>query len=319
MTNTERAAPANQIAFGVLLVCLSGILFPIMNGLVQVLSPRYPTEQIVWVRTATHFLFLLAMFAPKHGVRAILTTKLPFWQVTNSLLIVAATVLFFSGVKHMHLASAASLSLTAPLFVAALAWPILGERITPARLAGAVGGFIGVLIVMRPGTSVFHPASLYIIGSALCYALYQIFTRKVSGHDRPETTACYSALIGTVLLTATAPFSAVPLQSALDAATMVSLGLFGALGYYCVARALTYAPANFIAPFQYVQMVGSVIVGYFTSSRWPDAMTWLGSSIIIGSGIFMWWRESAARKATATTVLHPPREPGHRLGRGGAL
>lgn len=299
MTPTQSSPPGNQLALGVVLICLSGLLFPIMNGLVQVLSPRYPTEQIVWVRTAMHFVFMIALFAPSRGLVALLNTKRPVWQIANSLLIVAATVLFFAGVKHMHLASAAALSLSAPLFVAALAWPILGERITVARLIGAIGGFIGVLIVIRPGTSVFQSASLYIVGSAACYALYQIFTRKVAEVDRPETSACYSAMVGTILLTFTAPFSAVPFQSTLDAVTMLSLGLLGGLGYYCVARSLTYAPANFIAPFQYVQMVGSVIVGYFVSERWPDAMTMVGSSIIIGSGIFMWWRESAERERAA--------------------
>lgn len=293
MTAVAPARPANQIALGVLLICLSGLLFPIMNGLVQVLSPRYPTEQIVWVRMASHLLFLVGVFAPSRGIAGLMRTRRPFWQFANSLLIVAATALFFAGVKHMHLASASAVSLSAPLFVAALAWPLLGERLTISRLLGAIGGFVGVLIVIRPGTSVFQLASLYIVGSAACYALYQIFTRKVAAEDRPETSACYSALVGTLVMTAIAPFSAVAFRSSVDAATMLSLGLFGGLGYYCVARALALAPANFIAPFQYVQLIGSVIVGYFVSARWPDAMTLLGSAVIIGSGIVMWWRESA--------------------------
>lgn len=283
---------SQRLLLGVVFICTSSIVFPIMNGVVQVLSPRYPTDQIVWVRTGMHLLFMLALFAPRRGLLTLLRTSRPGWQFTNSLLLVAATILFFSGVKHMHLASASAVSLTAPLFVAALAWPVLGERISMARLVAAVAGFVGVLIVIRPGTSVFHPASLYIVGSALCYALYQLFSRKIAGYDLPETSACYSALIGTLVMTATAPVNAVAFQSTQDALLMLSLGLFGGLGYYCVARALTYAPANFIAPFQYVQLIGSVIVGYLVSSAWPDAMTWLGSAVIIGAGIYMWWQES---------------------------
>lgn len=298
MTAPPSQLGKDRILLGILFMCGSGIVFPIMNGLVQVLSPRYPTEQIVWVRTGMHLVFMLLLFAPQRGLIPLLTTSKPGWQIARSLVLLSSTTLFFSGVKHLHLASAASISLTAPLIVAALAWPILGERVSLARLVAVAFGFIGVLIVIRPGTSVFHPASLFIVGSATCYALYQLFTRKVAGHDSPETSACYSALIGTVAMSLFAPFNAVAFQSTLDAVTMLSLGLFGGIGHYCVARAMTYAPANVVAPFQYFQMIGSVIVGYFISSKFPDAMTWLGAAIIIGAGLYIWWRESRGRGAT---------------------
>lgn len=299
MSTAHAATRTDRIVLGILFMCGSGIVFPIMNGLVQVLSPRYPTDQIVWVRTGMHLVFMLLMFAPRRGLIALLTTTKPGWQIARSLVLLASTNLFFSGVKHLHLASAASISLTAPLIVAALAWPVLGERVSMARLIAVLFGFAGVLVVIRPGTSVFIPQSLYIVGSATCYALYQLFTRKVAGHDAPETSACYSALIGTMVMTAVAPFSAVPFQSTIDAVTMLSLGLFGGIGHYFVARAMTYAPANIIAPFQYFQMIGSVIVGYLISSKFPDAMTWLGASIIIGAGLYIWWRESRERSPVA--------------------
>lgn len=295
MTNATSSPTTDRILLGILFMCGSGIVFPIMNGLVQVLSPRYPTEQIVWIRTATHLVFMLILFAPKRGLIALLRTNKPGWQLARSIMLLLSTNLFFAGVKHLHLANAASISLTAPLIVAALAWPVLGERVTLARMLAVMVGFLGVLIVIRPGTSVFHPASLYIVGSATAYALYQLFTRKVAGHDPPETSACYSALIGTLVMTLVAPFSAVGFQSTLDAVTMLSLGLLGGAGHYFVARAMTYAPANVVAPFQYFQMIGSVIVGYVISSKFPDAMTWLGASIIIGAGLFIWWRESRGR------------------------
>lgn len=299
MTAPVPSPTRDRIVLGILFMCASGIVFPIMNGLVQVLSPHYPTEQIVWVRTGMHLVFMLLLFAPQRGLVRLLTTTKPGWQIARSLVLLSSTTFFFSGVKHLHLASAASISLTAPLIVSALAWPILGERVSAARLVAVACGFIGVLIVIRPGTSVFHPASLFIVASATCYALYQLFTRKVAGHDPPETSACYSALIGTLAMSLVAPFKAVGFQSAFDGVTMLSLGLFGGIGHYCVARAMTYAPANIIAPFQYFQMIGSVIVGYIISSRFPDAMTWLGAAIIIGSGLYIWWRESGVGGATA--------------------
>ena len=128
--------------------------------------------------------------------------------------------------------------------------------------------------------------------SAVCYAFYQILTRFVGGHDQPETSAFYSALVGTVVLTFYVPFTWTPVQSWSDAALMFSLGILGGLGHYCVARALIYAQANMAAPFLYWQMVGSVIVGYLLSGYLPDAMTWLGAAIIVAAGLYIGWRET---------------------------
>src|SRR5918992_880590 len=174
---------------GILFMCLASSLFPVMNGLVQVLSPRYPSEQIVWARVLSHMVFVLALFAPRIGIVALVRTTQPLWQCLRSIILLMSTFLFFNGVKHLELAKAASISFTAPFIVALLAWPMLGERMTTSRLLAVVVAFAGVLIVIRPGSDVFHWASLLILGSAACYALYQVVTRRVAGHDRPETSA----------------------------------------------------------------------------------------------------------------------------------
>ena len=302
MTAPSTAAvvpPRHSIVLGMLFMCLASTLFPVMNGVVQVLSQRYPSDQIVWLRTGGHLLFVLALFAPKFGVVRLVSTAAPKWQVARSVMLLISTLCFFTGVKYLPLAKAASISFTAPFIVALLAWPVLGERVSLPRLAGCVAGFVGVLVVIRPGSDVFHWASLLILASAVSYATYQIFTRRVAGQDRPETSAVYSALVGTILMSFVAPWHWVPIQSIGDGLLFASLGVLGGLGHYCVARAMSYAPASIVAPFQYWQMIGSVIVGYLLMNTMPDAVTWLGAAIIIGAGLFIGWRETRENRGAA--------------------
>jgi drug/metabolite transporter (DMT)-like permease len=290
------AAAPNRALLGIACMLIASSLFPVMNGLVQILSQRYTTEQVVWARAASHLVFMLALFAPRFGVALVRTGALK-WQIVRSSVHLASMLCFFTGVKHLPLAKAASISFTAPFFVALLAWPLLGERITPGRLMAVVVAFFGVLVVIRPGSEVFQWASLFMLGSAVCYALYQILTRRVARHDSAETSVVYSALVGTLVMSLVCPFAWTPIASWTDAALLFSLGVIGGFGHYFVARAMTYAQANIIAPFGYWQLVGSVIVGYLISGYLPDAFTWIGAGIIVCAGVYIAWCEARERPA----------------------
>jgi drug/metabolite transporter (DMT)-like permease len=292
--STSAGATPNRVLVGILFMCAAGSLFPVMNGLVQVLSPRYSTEQLVWARASSHFLFIVVLFGSTFGVDILRTTQLK-WQIGRSLVLLMSTAMFFTGVKYLPLAKAASISFTAPFFVALLAWPLLGERITPGRLMAVMVAFLGVLVVIRPGSEVFQWASLLMLGSAVCYALYQILTRRVARHDSAETSAVYSALVGTVVMSAVVPFVWTPIAAWTDAALLFSLGIIGGTAHYFVARAMIYAQANVIAPFGYWQLVGAVIVGYLISGYLPDAFTWIGAGIIVCAGIYIAWCEARER------------------------
>lgn len=283
---------------GIFFMCLAHSLFPVMNGLVQVLSERYPSEQIVWARTASHLIFILALFAPRRGLRIVISNR-PRLQVTRSLLVVATTMLFFSGLAYLPLAKAASISFTGPFLIVLLAWPMLGERITRDRLGAVAAAFIGVLVVVRPGTEVFQWASLLILASAVTYAVDQVYTRRVAEFDRPETSAIYSALVGTVVMSGIMVFSWTTPQTWSDIGLMALLGVIGGFGHYCVAKSMTYAPANLVAPFMYLQMVGAVVVGYLFSGTLPDLGTWIGATIIIGAGLFIGLREARGARLPA--------------------
>jgi drug/metabolite transporter (DMT)-like permease len=287
--------PRRAIVSGIVYMCAAGTILPIMNGLVQILSARYPSEQIVWARATAHLVFALALFAPRHGLVRLLSTVELKWQLARSVALLLSTLCFFTGVKYLPLAKAAAISFTAPFLVAILAWAILGERLSLQRLAAVLVGFVGVLVVIRPGSDVFQWASLLIISSAITYAFYQVFTRRVAGRDSPETSAVYSALVSTVVMSCIAPWSWITPLSWTDVALLAALGVLGGLGHYCIARALTYAPASVVSPFQYWQLFGSVSVGYLFMGHLPDSATWLGAAIIVSAGLYIGLRETRER------------------------
>ena len=292
------SAASNRTLLGILFMLLASSLFPVMNGLVQVLSERYTTEQIVWARSASHFVFVLALFAPRYGT-ALVRTSTPGWQIARSAVHLGSMICFFTGVKYLPLAKASSISFLAPFFVALLAWPLLGERMTAGRMGAVIVAFLGAVIIIRPGTEVFHWASLFMLASALCYALYQILTRRVTRTDSAETTVVYSALVGTAVMSLVVPFVWTPIAGWADAALLASLGIIGGTAHYFVARAMAYAQANIVAPFGYWQLVGAVAVGYLISGYLPDAFTWIGAGIIVSAGVYIAWCEALAKSGEA--------------------
>jgi drug/metabolite transporter (DMT)-like permease len=289
----------NRALLGILCMLLASSLLPIMNGLVQILSTRYSTEQVLWARAASNLVFILALFAPRHGV-GLARSAMPGWQLLRSGVHLASMLCFFTGVKYLPLAKAASISFTTPFIVALLAWPLLGERMTTARVAAVGVAFVGVLVVIRPGTEVFQWSALILLGSAFFYAVYQILTRRVAHADRPETSALYSPLMATAAMTIVLPFAWLPVASWSDAALLGSLGVLGGTAHYFVARAMTYAQANIISPFGYWQLVASVIVGYLISGYLPDALTWVGAGIIVCAGVSIAWSSRASGPASPT-------------------
>lgn len=293
MSETRQDA-LRRLWLGIFFMCAATTAFPIMNGIVQVLSRTYPSEQIIWARTAGHLVVVLLLVIPRYGIE-VLATRQPGPQISRSLLLLGSTTLFFFAVKDVPLAKAASISFMAPFFVTLLAVPMLGERLDAKRLAAVLVGFCGVLVVIRPGSELFQPAALLIVGSAFCYAVYQVFTRKVAGIDRPETSVMYSALVGTVVMTFVVPFAWRTPDNLVDILLMLALGLLGAGGHWCVAKAMTYGQASVISPFQYWQMIGSVLVGYVVSGSFPDGYTWLGAGIIVSCGITLAVVESRRR------------------------
>jgi drug/metabolite transporter (DMT)-like permease len=286
------APPSQRILAGILFMCGAGLLFPIMSGFAKFLGESgYSSLQVSWARAFGHIVFMLAFFVPRFGLR-MLKTRRPVIQFLRSLMLFGSNATNFFAITFIPLAKTASISLMAPLLVVPLARLILSERTTVARMMALVTGFVGVLIIIRPGTELFHWASLFAVASALGYAIYQVLTRRIAGIDPPETSTIYSSVVGAFGMFLVLPFVWRTPESLRDIAFFCSLGVIGAVGHYLVAQALTNAPANIIAPFQYMQLIGSVAVGYFFFGDFPDFLTWVGAAIIVASGLYIGWSQT---------------------------
>jgi drug/metabolite transporter (DMT)-like permease len=282
-------APVYRPWLGIFFMCVACALFPVQNAVVKLLTGLYPYQEVVWVRLTTHLVLMCIVFLPRRGL-ALMRTRAPIQQMICSAGLLGATVFFFSAAKSVGVTEAIAISFVSPLAVTFLAWPLLGERVTLIRLASVVIGFAGVMIVIRPGSSVFQWSSFLIVGSAFSYAVYQIIVRRVAAVDSPATTAFYSALGCTIATSFFVPFYWKTPTHWQDVALMLSLGVSGGFGHYCVARAFSYAPANLIAPLNYTQMIGSVVIGYLMFAEVPDFYTWLGSAVIIAAGLLVGWQ-----------------------------
>ena len=190
---------------GVLFMGVACALFPIMNGIVKLLALTYDPLQIVWFRITLHLVLVAAVFLPRLGLGLFRTRQIG-WQFVSSVTMLLSTLFFFSAVKYVPVAEAIAVTFVSPLVVVFLAWPMLGERITPLRLAAVILGFAGVLVVIRPGGALFQWASVLLLGSATCYSIYQIVIRRVAGVDHPATSIFYSVLLGAIIMSAILPF-----------------------------------------------------------------------------------------------------------------
>ncbi|MCC6719189.1 MAG: DMT family transporter [Acetobacteraceae bacterium] len=284
-----------RLLLGILFICMSGMVFPVMNGFAKLLGAEYSSLQVSWARAFGHFVFILATFMPREGL-SVLRTRRPMIQFVRAMMLYISNLCFFFAVVFIPIADAAAISLTGPLVVALLAWPMLGERTNAKRLVALGCGFAGVLIVIRPGTELFHWASLFVVASACCYGVYQILTRKVAGIDSPATSSVYAPIVGAIGMLAVMPFVWRTPASLPHLAMFCALGVLGAAGHYFVARALTYAPANLVSPFQYFQLFASVIVGYLFFADLPDAATWTGAAIIMASGLYIGWSQTRVER-----------------------
>ncbi|MGE0626913.1 MAG: DMT family transporter [Hyphomicrobiaceae bacterium] len=294
----------NRPLLGILFMMAAVTMFPFMGKLVQLLSERYEPDQIIWARVTCQTVLMLVMFGPRRGF-SLLATRHPVQQLGRGVAQFFATSLYFINVRFMPLAQATAISFTTPFLVTALAWPMLGERFGLQRLVTLIVGFMGVLIIIRPGSDVFQWAAVGIIASALSYGMYQVLTRRVSPDDSPETSSLYSPLPATIILSIVMLFRWKNPESWLDAALLAGPGVFGGIGHYFLARAMTYAPASVVAPFMYWQIVGATCLDFFVSAHLPDIYTYIGASVLIAAGIYMGWQETRAKPDAATPEKQP--------------
>ncbi|MBI1959441.1 MAG: DMT family transporter [Candidatus Rokubacteria bacterium] len=210
----------------------------------------------------------------------------------GSFLLLASTSLFFAALGFVPLADATAVSFTSPLLVAALAGPMLAERVSRGHWLAIAVGFCGALIVIRPGAEGANPYLLLVVASSGCYAVYQILTRRMAAYDRPEVSVTYSAIVGTLVLSVAVPFFWRTPDRLSHWLILSAVGLLGGLGHYFVARAFLWGEASILSPFQYAQLIGAAGMGYLAFGDVPSGWTWGGATVITASGLYIAWQES---------------------------
>lgn len=266
------------------------LLLPVMDGFAKILMTRYPTLEIVWARYFFHFVFLLPLAVWHYGARAFRVAR-PSLHFLRGCLLLSATACFFGAISVVPLVDAVAIMFVYPFIVTALAPWVLGEPVGVWRWGAVAVGFIGALIVIRPGFQSFSPAMLMAFGAACSFAVYVLVTRKMAGRDPPLVTLMLTGAVGAAVTTALLPLVWV-MPTTTDFMIMVLLGLLAALGHYGVIVAHEWASAPQLAPYSYVEIVSATIVGYLLFGDLPAALTWLGAAIIVASGIVIAWREA---------------------------
>jgi len=277
----------------IILNLLAWVMLPIMDGFAKYLSSTIPVLQITWSRyffTVVIALPVMLIFFRKNFK----WTEQPKLQLIRGLLLFCANILFFYSISVISLAKALTLAFIAPLIVTILSPIFLGEKVGVRRWAAVIVGFIGSLIVLRPGFVEINLASVAALGTGVLYGFYLIVTKKLHKSDHPLLTLLLTGVVGAIIGSLVVP--SVWVQPTItEWYMMFAIGFFASIGHLFLILSLRYADASKLAPFGYFEIITNIIIGYYFFSHFPDSWTFIGLFIIISSGIYIFRREVSNR------------------------
>jgi len=274
---------------GIALMCGAVGTFSCLDTIAKYLGRHIDVMQVVWARYT--FALLLAFIISNPLSRpGLLRTARPALQIVRAAILLGSTMLNFFALKYLRLDQVLAITFSTPFVVAALSGPTLGEWVGPRRWAAIGVGFIGVLVVTRPGLGIVHPAAILAILAAFAYAAYFLTTRVLSRSDSNETTLFYSNFVGAALMLPVAPFFWTS-PALWQLVLMILAGALASFGHYMLIAAHRRAPASLLSSFIYSQLVWVIALGYAVFGDVPDAYTLVGASIVIASGLYVFHRE----------------------------
>ena len=285
------AAAARRLRLlGIALMCGSVVCIACLDATAKYLARHYDVLEIVWARYASGFLLTFMVFNPINRP-GLVRSKRPLLQVVRSSLLLGATFFVFLSVKYLQLDQALVILFTTPLMVAALAGPMLGEWVGTRRWAAILFGFLGVVLVARPGYGPVHPAAIFALIGAACAAVYAIMTRSLTRYDSNETTLFYANMVGAVALLPVMPLVWVTPQEPLHFVLMLTFGVLGSAGQFLLIAAHRHTPASVLSPFMYTQLVWTTALGFFVFGDIPNRWTLAGAAMVVASGLYLIHRE----------------------------
>ena len=270
---------------------LAGIAgFSVMDATIKWLTADYPVPQVIALRS-WFGLPLLIWLAMREGGLPAMRTRRPLLHAGRYLLVLLLSLSFFWALSQMKLADAVAIAFAAPIIITALSVPLLREPVGLRRWLAIGVGFCGVLVILRPGLGVFQWAALAALGSALVYALLMITTRAFKSTESTAALMLYPQ-IGISLTGLVMVYFYWVTPTLLDFGLFALAGFFGSIGILCLTHAFRLAPAAVIAPFEYTALIWATLLGYLLWDELPDSITLLGASIVIGSGLYIIYRET---------------------------
>jgi len=278
---------------GIAMVSMAVLCFSVLDTCGKWLVQSVPLLQIVFLRFLGHTVFTAAIMVPRSRMN-LLRTRRPLLQFLRAMLLPCMTGMNFWALQYLQLAETGAIQFLAPIIVALLGVRLLGERLDTGRWIAIVVGFIGVVIILQPGSRGFQPAMLVSILQTVMYACFILLTRYLASVDRPESTNFLSALGSTIVI---APFGLMVWQmptSALEWLILTLTGLTGGLGHYLLALAHRFAPASTLAPFIYQQILYMSLLGYLIFGDVPRTAVVAGATIVVASGFYLLMKERRA-------------------------
>jgi len=278
--------------FGIILMVGAWLMFSwVDTGAKWLAVAGLPAFQLAFMRYAGHFVISIGVIA-KDGLKVERFQTVHVWQViSRALLLVSATLSNFYALQFLPLTVVSAIMFSSPVVVCFLSVSVLREQVEPWRWGVIILGFIGVLIVVRPFGTAFHPAMLMIIYNAIALALYSIMTRRLSGVVAVETMQFYMGLVGTLLLLPFAIWTWTQPESVWGMIVLISLGVLGWAGHQLLTNAHRFGTANQLMPFTYSFLLFVAIWGYLLFGTVPDFGTILGAAVIMCAGLIIWRRE----------------------------
>ena len=284
---TGGAGPAPK---AIAMLVVATLFFASQDALTKHLVQTLPASQIVAVRFFFFALFALLWVGRRTGIRAAFHSQRPWMQIFRGLLLSGEIIVFAYAIQFLGLAEMHSIFACFPLLITMLSVPFLGETVGWRRWLAVFCGFIGTLIILRPGTGVFQPAAAIALTAALMFALYNILTRKVSRHDSLETSLVYIGVVGFIGTMLIAPFYWRSVTTA-EALWLLVISTTSITGHLLLIKSLALVPAVILQPFNYFVLVWAIIIGFLLYGEVLSPVTLLGAGIVVASGVFIARRE----------------------------
>ena len=289
MSQLQLDTSANR-RIGIAFFSLATLMFASLDGVAKWLVLSLPVVQVVWVRFFLHTVITGAVLVPQLGL-CLFKTKHPKWQIMRGLMLAIMTGTNFWALQYLQLAQTGSVQFSVPILIALISVIGFGEKIDTGRWIAIFIGFVGVLVIIRPGTEAFHPAILLCVIGAILYASFNILTRRLARDDHPGATQWTSAFVASVVL---APFALWQWQMPhgwLQWSLLILTGCLGGFGHWAIASAHRYASAAVLGPFLYQQIIYMTLLGWLIFNQVPDHFMVVGTLIVVAAGLYLLWRE----------------------------